>query len=295
MQPSRRAFLTAGRALASPWGRFYQRLARSVHGRLEDRTATPAEPGRAWLQPARAADVHHARALCAEAGVTLALQNHAPAPTMPCLLLDPSALDGMTQLPDGRIDAEPGVRVADLRQRLHGACPGAPDDATLADWLASAAAAAPPPGALAGSGVHAVEVLLADGTLENFGPFGAQSNRPALSVAASRLVSELFTLATQPAPTKWRHLPAWPAQYRLDALLAEPPNLAHLLLGSGGTLAWLERARLVPVEAASAARPADAPARPDAATSMAADMLDAEVKQRFDPRSVFPYPGTAVV
>ncbi len=286
MQPSRRAFLLAGRALGGPWGRFYQRLSRSVKGRLEDRTAARNDPGLAWLQPSRLIDIQHALALCAESGVRFALDGYAPADGMPCLMVDPSALDTFTALPDGGIEADAGARVADVRARLQDACPGAHESWTLAQWLA--APAGYPVAQLGCSGLASVEVLLADRTLETFGPFGASSQRAALSVKASRLVSDLFTWVSQPPANGWGQLKRWPGRYRVDALLADTPNLAHLLLGSGGTLAWPDRIRLEPVGVSLPDADRAMRTEPQPADLNAGEILDARIKQRFDPAGLFP-------
>lgn len=142
------------------------------------------------------------------------------------------------------------------------------------------------PAAFQDSGLVSVSVLLADRTMETFGPFGANSQRAALSLKASRLVSDLFTWVSQPPVAGWRHLPAWPSRYRIDALLADPPNLAHILLGSGSRLAWPDRIRLQAVpEPGTARAPRGNPVSDEDA--QAARSLDERVKQRFDPSGRF--------
>lgn len=284
MQPSRRAFLLAGRAPADPWGRFMQRLGRSVKGRVEDRKPGRDAPGLAYLRPGAFTDIHHALVLCAEAGVRFILDGYAPVAGLPCLLVDPGALAAIRSLPDGGVEAEAGARVGDIRTHLQGACPGAPDNWTLAYWLA--ASRDYPPAQLQGSGLASVQVLLADRSTEVFGPFGVSSQR-ALSLHISRLVSDLFTWVARPEVAAWRSLPRWPGRYRIDALLADVPNLAHVLLGSGGALAWPESIRL---EAPGVA-PAAADAEPDAAAApadpTAVALLDERIRQRFDAASRF--------
>ncbi|MBU4611244.1 FAD-binding protein [Achromobacter sp. GG226] len=239
MQPSRRAFLTAGRGLATAWGRFSQRLALVVRGRFEDLTESRDAPGLARLTLARDEDVHHARALCAECGVTLALEGAAMAPTeAPRLLLDPRRLDAITPQADGRWRVAPGATLGALREHWPEACPGAPSDLTVMHWLAEPAWQGWATSGTPDSGLMHADVLLADGTLEAFGPFGADARRPALSAAASRRVADLFSMAMDPAHAAWRDAPRWPARYRLDALWAESPNLSHLMLGGAGTLGW---------------------------------------------------------
>lgn len=239
MQPSRRAFLTVGRGLGTPWGRFSQRLALAVRGRVDDLSAGPDDAGLARLRLARDEDAHHALALCTECGVTLGMADAPVAPASgPRLLLDPSRLNRLETVSPGRWRAEPGVTVAALRDGWPDACPGAPGELTLAQWLADPAWHRWPVAGTADSGLVHADVLLADGTSEAFGPFGADAQRPALSGAASRRVAELFSASRDPAFAAWREAGKWPAPYRLDALWADTPNLAHVLLGGAGTLAW---------------------------------------------------------
>lgn len=276
----------AGRPRTDSWGRFFQRLARTVKGRTEDRSVSAGSPGLAWLRPASFTDIHHALALCAEFDVVFSLECIHSACAMPCLLIDPSALHSITQLPDLSLEVEAGVLVGEIRSRLQqqNACQGASDDWTVAQWMATDSAF--PPAALQDSGLISVEVLLADRTMETFGPFGASSQRAALSLKASRLVSDLFTWAAQPPVAGWRHLPAWPSRYRIDALLADPPNLAHILLGSGSRLAWPDRICLQAVpEPATPRMLGESPV--SAEDAEAARSLDERVKQRFDPSGRF--------
>ncbi len=324
MQPSRRAFLTVGRGLGTAWGRFIQRLSLVTRGRLDDLTAHRDDPGLARLLVARTEDVLHARALCTECGVALAVAD-APVATAagPCLLLDASRLDRLV-LHGGRLQAEPGVRLDALREQLPGAAPGAPAHSLLIDWLADPTWHRQWP--LAGTSASALvqaDLMLADGSRESFGTFGADARRPALSGSASRLVAELFTIASGPGAAAWRGQGDWPARYRLDALWAYAPNLAHLLLGGAGTLAWpalleFEVAAApgapagatagAPNEAAAhATRDAsgasegnavDSSGAPPASARPAAPAvraLEARVRQAFDPAGVWPDLPPAVV
>src|SRR5690554_377457 len=69
----RRAFLTGRRQALTPWDAFCQRLQRTVAGSFFEFEPEEGQPGRAQLIPKQAADMQHARALCAEYGVQLAL------------------------------------------------------------------------------------------------------------------------------------------------------------------------------------------------------------------------------
>jgi hypothetical protein len=86
-------------------------------------------------------------------------------------------------------------------------------------------------------------VLLADGTVEVFGPFGATAQAPLRSLTVQRLVPKLFELAASDAAQSCAQVIPWPACYRLDALIAtatHEPNLAQLLFGHQGRLGWLQ-------------------------------------------------------
>lgn len=211
--------------------------------------------------------------------------------SLPWLWVDPVRLTQIAVLAPGRVAAEPGALVHAVREAGGaGLCPGAAAEMTVGQWLNDSACAGRATGGVATAGVLEVDVLLADGTLEPFGPFGADSRRPALSKAVSRLVSALFTCAAADPAAGWRTRAYWPARYRLDALFAVSPNLAHVLLGSGGTLAWVERAVLQAAPVRVDGRVLDDGLRDEAVAAEAA-WLDAKVKGIFDPKGMFPVVG----
>ena len=335
MQPSRRAFLLGRRPARTGWDALRLRLARLADGPLDD-----LAPGRARLAAHGPADVRHARALCAEYGAVLALAGGpAAAPGVgadggedagvpaggaagagggqtraavasrpPVLEVDPARLDFLVREGAGW-RAGPGCRAQDLAQAGLARFAAAPPGQTLAQWLAGQGGW--PPGGTAASGLAELDLLLADGTVETLGPFGQADVRPLRSAATQRLVPALFQLADSPDAAACLAAPAWPARYRLDALRPRAPhgvNLAHLLLGHGGTLAWVEGALLLDEAAAGDARQANAPvdgrggpadeegsgAGPAAGTARAgreageaARRLDARVRACFDPRHVY--------
>ena len=101
-----------------------------------------------------------------------------------------------------------------------------------------------------------IDAILADGTQERFGPFGASASRPMGSARTGALVSGLFELAARERDEIAR---VWPkvmrrvGGYNLDIFHPQSvrpytadgsPNLAHLLVGSEGTLAWFRRLHL---------------------------------------------------
>lgn len=104
--------------------------------------------------------------------------------------------------------------------------------------------------------VVAIDALLADGVVERFGPFGTDARHPMSSARTADLVSRLFSIGRRERAEIER---AWPKMarrasgYNLDVFHPQSPrpytadgsvNLAHLLVGSEGTLAWFQRIEL---------------------------------------------------
>lgn len=104
--------------------------------------------------------------------------------------------------------------------------------------------------------VVGIDALLSDGTTEHFGPFGTAAPRPLSSARSAALVSRLFAIGqrerneiAQMWPPLLRRIggynldvfhPCSPRPYTADGSV----NLAHLLVGSEGTLAWFRRITL---------------------------------------------------
>jgi len=292
MQSARRSFLF-GRSLApaTPWSQFCQRLARTCLGRVDD-TGEAQEEGRAArLALAGMDDVLRARALCAEYGVRLALAGAGrAAPGGPVLWLDPTvALTRLEPLADspGLWRAEAGVPVADLLSAGLTQFVDAPVGMTLAGWLADRAADLCATGRTAHAGVLGLDVMLADGTRTALGPFGERDVQPLRSAAVQQLIPRLFELAGGGDAQVCMVLPRWPARVRLDALRPHDGgvNLAHLLLGHAGTLAWVEAAVLAAPRPDPATQPEAPPVPP--ACMQAAARLDAAAKSLFDPNDLF--------
>ncbi len=286
MQPGRRFFLTGGRLFGGPWAQFVQRLDRMVKGRVEDQSVGDGQPPQARLSPARPEDVHHARALCAECRVRMALVGTAVAVDGSVLWVDPAPLRGLDALADQPIRMAPGTPAGELRERRLAEVDPADDDTPLAIWLANLPPAAVDRLLAAQGGLESADVLLFDGKSDTLGRFGAKTERAPLGLALRDVVSELFRLGQRPSMKSWREHPVWPARYRLDALWRDEPNLAHLLAGSAGTLAWLESTTWSLVQTPAALPRPQARPPQDAAEFDFAAWVEDEVKQAFDPETV---------
>ncbi|MDO4232662.1 MAG: FAD-binding protein [Lautropia sp.] len=223
----------------------------------------------ARLQPTDALDVAAALAIADDERVPVAFgqvpvsaARRAPAGL---LLIDDAGLADIPDLDPARrlVGAGPGATTAALNRQLeiHGL------------WLPVLAAGAVQTrlGALAGldaGGLGAatmadrllgIDAVLPDGTQQLFGPFGEASSIRLGSGRAGQLVSALFGIANDCQADIARH---WPAGrravggYLLDCFHPRPQrpytadgtvNLAHLLAGSCGQLAWFSRLHLRPV------------------------------------------------
>lgn len=305
MQPSRRAFLFGRQTPRTPWEAFLQRLQRQVQGGVRTSARDREDSRCARLAPLHREDVRQARALCAEYGVGLQLLCSPSSPgadttggrddsgaalnhDQPILQIDPVRLNALACAPHGQSwQAEPGCLVGDLVDAGLTQLRDAPSEWTLATWLASSSHWAS--GATDASGVVEIDVLLSDGTAEQLGPFGATDLRPLRSATIQRLVPTLFQLSMSPDAIICRESRAWPCGYRLDALSPTAPaevNLAQLLLGHGGTLAWVESVTLRPAEAI-VPDPSCANVICTEQVTHAAQRLQGRIKQAFDPRGLF--------
>lgn len=296
-QPSRRAFLIGRRTPATPWGQFCARLSRVCVGRVQ--WDQEPQTSQAWLYPARDIDVQHAQALCGQLGVQLILMDSqaCPDPERPILWVDSHAEGAHSELedPSARLwRVEAGVTLGTLYQKGVGMFAEDPalreSSLTIAQWFAQ-----PFAGNLRQSGIVQAEVLLADGTLERLGPFGAKGSAPLKSLSMQRNIPRLFELAQSRDAALCAQYQEWPSRYRLDALMSQAgdsPNLAWLFVGHGGSLAWLQT---VWIQTAECSLPdqhvsgdqAIADQGLDAVVGYASVLLDQSIKKILDPAGVF--------
>ena len=252
MQPSRRAFLLGRRPVQTPWARFIQRLTLLCQG-----------PCATWARPARTARAAgwrpRARATWPTPGAVRRVRRGPGAGRR--------GGNRRWSLPAGgsREPQRPGPP-----GRRHAALAGPARRAAGGAGASRPAAVRRPArrhdaGRMAGGASR-----LAGGTLRavrgpggrrgagrrgggNLGAFGESDERPLRSATLQRLVPALFQLSTGPDAAACAVGGAWAGRYRLDALRPQAPatvNLAHLLLGHGGTLAWVQEVLLTAVPAA---------------------------------------------
>lgn len=248
---SRRGFLFGRRTAPTQWGQFCARLARICAGQV--RWDDQPDQQCAWLVPARQVDVLHARALCQEYRVQLVLagtqrvQRQRPSDLLPPRLFVESGAAWAQLMPaddSGAVwRADAGCSMRSLQQVGIAAVQDADPEQTVAQWLASSDAARWPIGLGALSGIEELEVMLADGTVAQLGPFGANATRPLRSMTVQKMIPKLFELASSPEALASAQAEHWPVKFRLDALMpaaGEDVNLAWLMAGHAGQLGWVQ-------------------------------------------------------
>lgn len=321
----RRAFLRGRRPPSSSWDVFCNRLRTVVAGAFNVVDVGPdKQAARLVLQ--QPADAHHARRLCAEFGICMVLEGVSSAAVQdtPVLWVRP----GREMAACRRLEAEgnrwfvlPGCLLGELEAAGLSCFSDLPAHLTVAAWLADRSLCNWAAGCTQDSGVVHASALLADGTSVSLGAFGTENRKALDSLRLQQLIPALFSLASSDDArvcSEWRN---WPARYRLDALQpagGRTLNLAHLLLGHGGDLAWLEWVVIdselvrpaagmeLPLELpgveqdvyvddggmggmeAGGSGPCDA-----VTVARAAQDIDAAVKRLFDPENLFPHPGQA--
>jgi len=261
--------------------------------------------GSARLTLGQASDLLHARELCAEYGILLALdgvQHASPLDEFPVLWVEP----GRDMAQHKRIAenspywfAQPGCMLGELDAAGLRQFRDLPAHLTVAAWLADRGLCDWHSGETHKSGLEHASVMLADGTQATLGPFGENNQKPLDSLTLQRMVPSLFELSNLPAAQTCLKSTFWPARYRLDALLpaaGHTLNLAHLLLGHGGDLGWVNWVVLderVENEIEVTYEPRFSTTRHDSdeETWLAASDIDSQVKYVFDPSGFFPSPG----
>lgn len=319
----RRAFLRGRRPPASPWDHFCERLRGAVAGTLTLLDTGPdTQAARLLLQ--QPADVHHARRLCAEFGVCMALDGvplaapqHGPVLWLQsgrelaaCRRLNPGGSQWFVQ---------PGCLLGELEAAGLTAFSALPAHLTVSAWLADRTLCNWYAGRTEASGIVHASALLANGVSVSLGAFGADNRKALDNLTLNTLIPALFSLANGADAAVCAERRAWPARYRLDALTPAPGktlNLAHLLLGHGGDLAWVEWVVIdeTLLDPAAGAEPLlelagieqmddyggegsgwgyEGGAGPcdQVNAARAAQEVDAAVKRLFDPQGILTHPG----
>ena len=323
----RRAFLRGRRPPSSPWEVFCSRLRNSVSGTLTSLDAgQDRQAARLLLQ--QPADVYHARRLCAEYGVCMALEGVSAAASHsgPVLWLRPGRdMAACRRLePDGsRWFVQPGCLLGELEAAGLSCFAELPAHLTVAAWLADRSLCNWETGHTSDSGVVHASALLADGNSVSLGAFGTDNRKALDNIRLQKLIPALFSLSSSEDASMCGEWRSWPTRYRLDALMPAPGrtlNLSHLLLGHGGDLAWLEWVVIdsdLARPAAGTVLPLELPGvaqdlyteidgiRMDSSeqggsgpcnavtVARAAQDIDSAIKGLFDPENLFPFPGQA--
>lgn len=241
----------------------------------------------AWLEPAREGDLTHAFALCREFGVQYLLAGLEVCADQGrgVLWVSPQAPWAAVEAVDAQQTiwrADAGILLRTLQEVGIASVAHADSAQTVAQWVAGRSCSQWPTGQCDLSDIVQMQVLLADGTTEVFGPFGASAQAPLKSLATQRIIPKLFELAHSGLAEETAAGGSWPLRFRLDALRpAAPlePNLAWLFLGHGGSLGWVQTVWF---------SLSDGRARHFANESSAKlTQIDRDVKQILDPSGVF--------
>lgn len=294
---SRRAFLTGRRVQKSPWETFLSKLRRLVEGKVQD---LKTDNGAARLIPAAMQDVYRARTLCVEFGITMALdgiQHSSRLDDGPLLWVEPGlemARFNRLGPEDSRWFVQPGCLIGDLEAAGLPQFKDQPPHLTVAAWLADRQTCDWDYGATNNSGVVHALVMLADGTQANLGAFGVNNKKPLGNLRVQNMIPQLFELANSANLDTLQQDNFFNGKYRLDALKpvqAVDINLAHLLLGHGGELGWLEWVVLDAAGAAPIERAYDVRYGNREQTIKSEHSTDVAIKNLFDPDGLFPAQG----
>ena len=301
---SRRAFFGGHRPTVNAWERFCLQLERKTGTQLE-RLSNEAQAEQARFTPRTGADIHHARDLCATYQVCMALDGVPHATTdmdQPVLWVNPQPhLNSFERLSSGSNQwfVQPGCLVGELEAAGFSAFSSLPANLSVGAWLADRSCHTWATGQTHHSGVVHASLLMAEGSVASLGLFGVSNTKPLNCATLRKLVPQLFTLTASASAVLCLQTATWPGRYRLDALQPADNrelNLAHLILGSGGDLGWVE---WVVIDETQLQIP-PAVASPqfvlnvDSNLQLHASEVDAAIKQDFDPQGVFPHPGQAL-
>lgn len=292
---SRRAFFGAKAPEVSQWDQLLLQLQRKTQGQLRGLD----HEEQVVYRPSILADLHHARQLCHAFDASLyVLGQHTPVSdgTKPIVWLDLTALNQLMPIDPQKNQwfVQAGVCLGQLREVGFDLASSLPDELSVANWLADPQWQSYSLAQLPQSGLVHASLMTADGSVNSLGLFGEKNTKPLNTAFLRRIVPELFQLANSELAQALLDPPQWLGRYRLDIFTTKNTelNLAHLLLGHGGDLGILEwvvinkKERKTPVPFASSINP-------DPTLQMAAQELDAAIKQLFDPEGLFSFSQNA--
>lgn len=288
---SRRAFFGGKAPEIRPWDQLRSQLQRKTQGKLSE--LEQAE--QVVFKPSALTDLYHARQSCHTFGArlcVLGLQAPLSESTTPIVWLDLSALNQLLPLDAQKNQwfMQAGVSMGQLREAGFAIDPAAADTLNVAQWLADAQYQPRQLAQLAHSGLVHASLLTADGAVNSLGLFGVRNGKPLNTAFLQRIVPQLFQLAASELAQVLLAQPQWLGRYRLDIFGPDNSalNLAHLLLGHGGSLGILEWV-VLDKTAQQASAPSAAMPKADSTLQIAATELDAAVKQLFDPDGLFAF------
>ena len=296
---SRRAFLSGRRKVeqVSAWDQVCLQLSQKAEG---EKTITGEE--QMHFVPETPADVHHARNLCVQHQVMIGVEgvpHRHHDDTLATLWIDPKKLNQfqILQAETGQWFVQPGCLLGALSNAGLKGLAAWPAEWTIAAWLLDRYSQSWHTGHTHLSGVIHASLLMDDGTVSSLGAFGQNNTKPLNTARLRQLVPQLFQLQSSQVGQACLDQPIWEARYRLDALQPAQPardlNLAHLLLGSGGDLGWLEWVVLDAHVLADEGlyEQSQAGVLREKSLQIPAMDSDMEMKQCFDPKGCFTHPA----
>lgn len=287
--PSRRAFFGGRPPEISNWDQCLLQIQRKTQGVLRQLDQSDDQ---AVFTASVIADLHHARQLCHAFDIKLYLwgaQEHTEDSAEPILWLDVSALNQLMPVDVEKKQwfMQAGVRMEQLKAAGFDAVAHLPDELLVTNWLADPRYQYRSFHDLAQSGLVHASLLMADGTVSSLGPFGAQNTKPLNTALLRQIVPQLFQLAQTELAQVVLAQKEWAGRYRWDIFQASNTdlNLSHLLLGHTGHLGILEWVVLDNHKLKPAGVVPDLAL--DSTVLIAAQDLDAVVRQQFDPDALF--------
>lgn len=288
---SRRAFFGGKAPEVSQWDQLLLQLQRKTQGQLSGLD----QEEQVIYRPSILTDLHHVRQLCHafEASLyVLGLQDQIKEESRSIVWLDLTALNQLMPIDPQKNQwfIQAGVCIGQLREVGFELEPSLADELTVANWLADPQYHPYSLAQLPQSGLVHASLMTADGSVNSLGLFGEQNTKPLNTAFLRRIVPQLFQLISSDAAQTLLEQPQWLGRYRLDIFNPKNTelNLAYLLLGHGGDLGVLEWVVINKKELKTPVSFAPNYSE-DSMLQIAAEELDAAIKQLFDPEGLFSF------